>query len=58
MAHTVVSPRGQVVLLKRVEERKKLTIGNLRGMLKYKGPPRSIEEMDAAIGVDPAVVSP
>jgi len=53
----VIEDRPEGVLLKRVEERKKLTIGDLRGMLKYKGPPRSIEEMDAAIGVDPAVVS-
>lgn len=39
-------PEG--VLLKRVEE-KKLAISDLRGMLKYKGPARSIEEMNAAI---------
>lgn len=40
-------PEG--VLLKRVEEKKKLTISDLRGMLKYRGPARSIEEMNAAI---------
>jgi AbrB family looped-hinge helix DNA binding protein len=45
----VIEDRPEGVLLKRVEEKKKLTIGDLRGMLKYKGPPRSIEEMDAAI---------
>jgi len=45
----MIEDRPEGVLLKRVEEKKKLTIGDLRGILKYKGPPRSIEEMNTAI---------
>lgn len=45
----IIEDRPDGVLLKRVEEKKKLTISDLRGMLKYKGPARSIEEMNAAI---------
>ncbi len=44
-----IEDRPEGVLLKPIEEKKKLTIGDLRGILKYKGPPRSIEEMNAAI---------
>ena len=44
-----IEERPEGVLLKRIEEKKKLTISDLRGMLKYKGPPKSIKEMNAAI---------
>jgi hypothetical protein len=37
------------VLLKPVDKKRKFTIDDLRGIVKYKGPPRSIEEMNAAI---------
>lgn len=45
----IVEDRPDGVLLKRVEEKKKLTIDDWAGIVKYKGPPRTIEEMDAAI---------
>ena len=44
-----VEDRPEGVLLKPVEKKKKLTIDDLRGIVKYKGPARSIEEMNAAI---------
>lgn len=44
-----IEDRPDGLLLKRVEDKKKLSIGDLRGMLKYNGPRRSIEEMNAAI---------
>lgn len=43
-----IEERPEGVLLRRVEE-KKFTISDLRGFLKYRGPARSIEEMNAAI---------
>jgi len=45
----IVEDRPDGVLLKRVEEKKKLTIDDWAGIIKYKGPPRTIEEMNAAI---------
>jgi AbrB family looped-hinge helix DNA binding protein len=46
-----VEDRPEGVLLKPVEkkEKKKLTINDWAGILKYKGPPRAVEEMNAAI---------
>ena len=44
-----VEERGDGVLLRTVEKKKKLTIDDWAGILKYKGPTRTIEEMDAAI---------
>jgi AbrB family looped-hinge helix DNA binding protein len=44
-----VEERGDGVLLKPVEKKKKLTIDDWAGIIKYKGPTRTIEEMDAAI---------
>ena len=32
-----------------VEKKKKLTVDDLRGIVKYKGPPHTIEEMNAGI---------
>jgi AbrB family looped-hinge helix DNA binding protein len=46
-----VEERPEGVLLKPVERMKKLTVADLRGILKYKGPPHTIEEMSAAIYV-------
>ena len=45
----MIEDRPEGVLLRPVETKKKFTIADLRGMLKYKGPARSIEEMNAAI---------
>jgi AbrB family looped-hinge helix DNA binding protein len=45
----MIEERPEGVLLRPIEAKKKFTIDDLRGMLKYKGPPRSIEEMNAAI---------
>ncbi len=44
-----VEERPDGVLLKPVEKKKKLTIDDWTGILKYKGPPHTIEEMNAAI---------
>jgi len=44
-----VEDRPEAVLLKPVEKKKKLTIDDLRGIVKYKGPPHTIEEMNAGI---------
>ena len=44
-----VEERPDGVLLKPVEKKKKFTIADWRGMLKYDGPPHTIEEMNAAI---------
>lgn len=44
-----VEERPEGVLLKPAEKKKKLTIADLRGIVKYDGPPRSVEEMNAAI---------
>ena len=45
----LVETRPDGVVLRPVETKKKLTVADLRGILKYKGPRRSLEEMDAAI---------
>lgn len=44
-----VEERPEGVLLKPVEKKKKLTIDDWAGIMKYKGPTRTIEEMNAAI---------
>jgi AbrB family looped-hinge helix DNA binding protein len=44
-----VEERPDGVLLKPLEKKKKLTIADLRGMLKYDGPAHTIEEMNAGI---------
>jgi len=44
-----VEDRPDGVLLKPLEKKKKFTVADWRGMLKYKGPPHTIEEMNAAI---------
>jgi len=46
----IVEDRPDGVLLTAVEKKKRFSVADLRGMLKYKGPPHSIEEMNAAIG--------
>ncbi len=45
----VVEERPEGVLLKPVEKKKKLTIDDWAGIVKYKGPARTVEEMNAAI---------
>lgn len=45
----IVEDRPDGVLLKRIEEKKKLTIDDWAGIVKYKGPPKSVEEMNAAV---------
>lgn len=45
----IVEDRPDGVLLKPIEEKKKLTIDDWAGIVKYKGPPKSVEEMNAAI---------
>jgi AbrB family looped-hinge helix DNA binding protein len=45
----IVEDRPDCVVLRRVEEKKKLTIDDWVGIVKYKGPPKSVEEMNAAI---------
>lgn len=44
-----VEERPDGVLLKPLERKKKFTVADWRGMLKYNGPPHTIEEMNAAI---------
>ena len=44
-----VEDRPEGLLLKAVDTRKKLTIDDWAGIVKYKGPTRTIEEMNAAI---------
>ncbi len=44
-----VEERPEGLLLKPLEKKKKFTVSDWRGMLKYKGPARTIEEMNAAI---------
>lgn len=48
-ARFLVEDRPDGILLKPVEAEKKLTIDDWGSVLKYKGPTRTIEEMDAAI---------
>jgi AbrB family looped-hinge helix DNA binding protein len=45
----IVEDRPDGVLLKPIRNEKKLTIDDWAGVIKYKGPPRTIEEMDASI---------
>ena len=47
----IIEDRPDGVLLKPVEQ-KKLSVADLRGIVKYKGPPHSIEEMNAAIDTE------
>jgi AbrB family looped-hinge helix DNA binding protein len=44
-----IEDRPEGVLVKPVEAKKKFTIDHWGSVLKYKGPPHTIEEMDAAI---------
>jgi AbrB family looped-hinge helix DNA binding protein len=44
-----VEDRPDGVLLKLIEKKKKLTIDDWAGIIKYKGPARTVEEMNAAI---------
>ena len=44
-----VEERPEGLLLKPLEKKKKFSVSDWRGMLKHKGPPRTIEEMNAAI---------
>jgi len=44
-----IEERPEGILLKRADPSKKYTIDDLVGIVKYKGPRRSIEEMNAAI---------
>jgi AbrB family looped-hinge helix DNA binding protein len=44
-----VEDRPEGVLLKPIEKKKKLTIDDWAGIIKYKGPVRTVEEMNAAI---------
>jgi len=44
-----VEDRPEGVLLKPIEKKKKLTIDDWAGIIKYKGPARTVEEMNAAI---------
>jgi len=44
-----VEERPEGVLLRQVEKKKKLSIDDWGSILKYKGPPHTIEEMNAAI---------
>jgi AbrB family looped-hinge helix DNA binding protein len=45
----VVEERPEGVLLKPVEKKKLHTLDDLAGIVKYKGPPRSVDEMNEAI---------
>jgi len=45
----LVEDRPDGILLKPVEAKKKLTIDDWTGILKYKGPAHTIEEMNEAI---------
>ena len=44
-----IEDRPDGVLLKPVKEQKRHTLDDLAGIVKYKGPPRSVDEMNAAI---------
>jgi AbrB family looped-hinge helix DNA binding protein len=44
-----VEDRTEGVLLKPIEKKKKLTIDDWAGIIRYKGPARTVEEMNAAI---------
>jgi AbrB family looped-hinge helix DNA binding protein len=44
-----VEERPEGVLLKPVEKKKKFTIDDWAGIIKYKGPPLTVEDMNAAI---------
>ena len=44
-----VEDRPEGLLLKPVEKKKKFTIDDWAGILNYKGPPLTVEDMDAAI---------
>jgi AbrB family looped-hinge helix DNA binding protein len=44
-----VEDRPEGVLLKPIGKKKKLTIDDWAGIIKYKGPVRTVEEMNAAI---------
>lgn len=44
-----VEERPEGVLLKPVEKKKKFTIDDWAGIIKYKGPPLAVEDMNAAI---------
>ena len=45
----IVEDRPEGVLLKPVEKKKKLTIDDWAGVIEYKAPARTVEEMNAAI---------
>ena len=45
----IVEERPEGVLLKPVEKKKKFTIDDWVGIVKYKGPPLTVEDMNAAI---------
>ena len=47
--HLVVEERPEGVLLRSVEDKRKYSVSDLANVLKYKGPPHSVEEMNAAI---------
>jgi AbrB family looped-hinge helix DNA binding protein len=47
-----VEERPEGVLLRSIDKKRKLTISELRGIVKYDGPPRSIEEMNAAVDAE------
>jgi AbrB family looped-hinge helix DNA binding protein len=44
-----VEDRPEGLLLKPVEKKKKFTIDDWAGIVKYKGPPLAVEDMNAAI---------
>jgi len=45
----VVEERPEGVLLKSAAKKKGLTVADFAGIVKYKGPPRSVGDMNAAI---------
>ncbi len=45
----VVEERPEGILLRSVEDKRKYSVSDLANVLKYKGPPRSVEDMNAAI---------
>jgi AbrB family looped-hinge helix DNA binding protein len=45
----VVEDRPEGVMLKSADKKKTHKLADFAGMLKYKGPPKSIDEMNAAI---------
>jgi AbrB family looped-hinge helix DNA binding protein len=45
----VVEERPEGVLLRSTEKKKGLTVADFAGIVKYKGPAKSVEEMNAAI---------